>query len=351
MLKVVTYNVLSAALCTTDYYGLGAEICDQANRFPRVCEKLDKWVKDGGTIICLQEVALDWSGRLHTYFAKKGYYFIVSNYGSRSNGYMGVGIAFPLSEYTLEDSSIKVIADTKNGGWKPVYKNWKQKLWGTVLDWYHWLRRKDPNQAWHEARKRFNHMVSVKLSQGKHTFWVSTYHMPCLWWIPESILIHTALCLEEVHTQAGELPYILCGDFNFSPTSEAYHYVTGSFKRVPTLSPPPYCCTPFQFSDSTGMSSAYSEAMWKGRDHAFPADRETPRPFEPEYTHYTKTKPMKEPFKATLDYVFSRNINTRAVQAYVDKKRLQHDLLPSLEEPSDHLAVVARFNLDAINRC
>jgi exonuclease III len=53
------------------------------------------------SIICLQEVSIDWAGELQTLFANNKYHFITGMYGKRFNGYMGVGIAVPYEKYEL----------------------------------------------------------------------------------------------------------------------------------------------------------------------------------------------------------------------------------------------------------
>lgn len=50
------------------------------------------------SVIALQEVSMDWAGELHTFFAAEGYQFVTALYGRYFNGYMGVGLAWPISE-------------------------------------------------------------------------------------------------------------------------------------------------------------------------------------------------------------------------------------------------------------
>lgn len=42
-----------------------------------------------GSVICLQEVGLQWAGDLHVYFMAKGYSFVTAHYGKAFNNYMG----------------------------------------------------------------------------------------------------------------------------------------------------------------------------------------------------------------------------------------------------------------------
>ena len=42
-----------------------------------------------GSVICLQEVGIQWAGDLHVYFMAKGYSFVTAHYGKAFNNYMG----------------------------------------------------------------------------------------------------------------------------------------------------------------------------------------------------------------------------------------------------------------------
>jgi len=79
----------------------------------------------------MQELSLEWTGKLHCFFASRNYYLITTQYGNKFNGYMGVGIAYPMSKFILQEGDITRIADTKR-----VIKEVKQQ--GTISQ----LRRK-----------------------------------------------------------------------------------------------------------------------------------------------------------------------------------------------------------------
>ena len=128
--SVVTYNVLSSALASPDWF----RFCDPANlepdtRLSRVVSKLKSEI-DKRAIICLQEVSRDWSGKLHALFQQNGYTMIDSLYGIAISGYMGVGVAFPNEKWTAVDVDIRRVADTKeywhsapkreNTKWRPT---------------------------------------------------------------------------------------------------------------------------------------------------------------------------------------------------------------------------------------
>lgn len=117
--RVATYNILSSSLCVPSYYAFNdPKDLHAPTRLQRVQDKLDEQITRGA-VICLQEVSQDWSGQLHTFFARSGYYFVYSGYGSRKNGYMGSGIAFPLRLYDVESVSVKRISDTRRWPYTP----------------------------------------------------------------------------------------------------------------------------------------------------------------------------------------------------------------------------------------
>jgi hypothetical protein len=67
--------VLSSHLAEPTYFThCDPENLDADTRLARVMEKLDAECARGA-VIGLQEVSMSWSGRLHAYFAKRGYAF------------------------------------------------------------------------------------------------------------------------------------------------------------------------------------------------------------------------------------------------------------------------------------
>jgi mRNA deadenylase 3'-5' endonuclease subunit Ccr4 len=177
-IRIATYNVLSTNLCSKEYF----EHCDPKavqnnNRWELVKEKILERASSN-TIICLQEVSLSWTCRLHKLFNELDYQFIPANYGSTFNGYMGVAIAFPRSVFEVVDCEMVRVADTKSGGFAP--KEWKKRddppsittalstVWSAVAAWL-------PSRAsigekvekvvdpWNESERRHNRMVMVKL--------------------------------------------------------------------------------------------------------------------------------------------------------------------------------------------
>lgn len=110
--RVATYNVLCSELSEPDYF----THCDPKNldaetRYARVIARLGPEM-ERNAIICLQEVSRQWAGQLHSYFAQQGYYFVMDNYSKQQTGYMGVGIAVPISQYDVVECDMRRVADT-----------------------------------------------------------------------------------------------------------------------------------------------------------------------------------------------------------------------------------------------
>jgi len=193
-------------------------------------------------------------------------------YGSKFNGYMGVGIAVPLKKYEITDVNITRIADTKHHVSKRPSSLWKD-LFMHVLKWLTslWVLLKQQQQAqpavtdsfsiWDSALSRSNQMVSMRLKlikrgAGARRFTVSTYHMPCMYKLPQGLYysiyvlllspdtsiipgkpslhihdilvmtIHSALAAQHAQKYARDDPYVLMGDFNFTPSSPQYALLT-----------------------------------------------------------------------------------------------------------------------------
>ena len=206
-IRVTTYNVLSSQLARADYFSFCNPKWLQASyRLTKIKEKMDAEVARK-SIICLQEVSTAWAGNLHTYFAARGYHLITGLYGGKFNGYMGVALAVPLSEYDILDADVTRVADTKKvtrapkeSGLLHALKNifyWPALRMLKALGWY-----EPPKSAWDEALNKFNQMVVVRLrpkqaqqqaapsasadeSDTASSFVVGTYHMPCVFRIPQ----------------------------------------------------------------------------------------------------------------------------------------------------------------------
>lgn len=257
--RVATYNVLSSHLSGADHYStLNPDHLCPKNRLPVVLQKIDEEI-ERSSIICLQEVSHDWAGTFHAHFANKGYHLVTGLYGKRFNGYMGVGIAFKTSSFDVLGVDISRLSDKREGGWprKPkepkrnVVTRFAINLYGFAatttknflgLVGLYDAPRWPPQDAWSMAENRFNQLVTVKL-QDKATqksFAIGNYHMPCAFYKPAVMTIHTDLAARHVQKLAkeqdatdnesgkenGATPYVLAGDWNIKPDGSSYRLLT-----------------------------------------------------------------------------------------------------------------------------
>ena len=391
-IRVASYNVLSSCLSSPSHFvGVeNPEWCDPKYRLELIKEKLEsEFTKN--SVICLQEVSLEWAGKLQVFFEANNYAFVVSNYGNVWNGYMGVGIAYPRECYVLQEVDVTCISDTKT--WsasapapatavsttsttsttmttmtmttRKLFTSLYAMLIARFNVWSFSFKKKEsqPENPWEIAKSRFNRMVSLRLRPirygiSQHDFWVSTYHMPCVFKIPAVMTIHTALAIQHVYKLSGngKFPRIFAGDFNFKPKSPQYMLVTEAYLSRLVHDPydlethgkrtmPDVPCYPGdlwypRLAGSEGsMFSAYYETNGK----------------EPPFTNLALTKDMKngKSFAHTLDYVFFCGGAHKMLHP-CDTVQLANDelrslkSLPSQHEPSDHLLIAVDFEMSDV---
>lgn len=113
-IRIASYNVLSSSLCEPSYYtNSDPDALDPPQRLLRVIRKIEDEC-DKGAVVCLQELSRDWSGELHKLFAARGYHLINVGYGVKFNGYMGVALAFKMSDYELLDAGVERVSAMKD---------------------------------------------------------------------------------------------------------------------------------------------------------------------------------------------------------------------------------------------
>jgi hypothetical protein len=360
----VSYNVLSSSLAGPNHF----QHCDPAHlkedaRFPLVCDKLDEeCVK--GSIIVLQECSHLWTGKLHCFFAERGYQLITACYGRWFNGFMGVAIAVPTDKYNLLDVNIRRVSE---GLWLPSPKlGFFGKLWASIvaffLGWLIYLKLyKKPFDVWGESKYKGNDLISVlveprvgkshKETPGKR-FWVSTYHMPCAFLHPNLMVVHSALALQHIqnlskimpaaapapadaddeHVPAPEptyTPYVFLGDFNFKPGDACYDlYQVGKLDKAHPDRPNPLPGMKF-VPEVKPVRSAYLELLGS----------------EPEFTNNAHVK-KEQPFIETLDYIFISDEWDVTTVINLPSKDSLDGPYPDAYEPSDHLMIGAELTFN-----
>jgi endonuclease/exonuclease/phosphatase family metal-dependent hydrolase len=358
-------------------------------------------------VICLQEVCSEFAGGLHPFFAKRGYQFLTAAYGTRFNGYMGVGVAVPSSLFSIEDVDVVCIGETLGYNTSQERNNKNKEIpdlndLNAVQRSLRWIstpvrklssilrperanssETREPFDPFRASAFKHNHMISVRLKDRSKPenlpFCVSTYHMPCSFRKPQVMTIHAALSAQHAERFAGENAYILGGDFNITPQSSMYALLTqGSMETkhpdYPTLE-----------IESAGLSStsdgnnllhgllrskflktSNSARAQKAGDtdssHSFAPDEKTQFLFdptvtpmrsaykeslgtEPDFTNWAQVRDQ-EPFIDTLDYIFlSQHWKVCSVEDVPRRLEVQGPF-PIKERPSDHILISATLHLE-----
>ena len=329
--RIFSYNILSSHLSDPEHF----TACDRANldpntRLERTIAKLDLETNQK-SLICLQEVSISWAGKLHKFFVDRNYYFVTAQYGKPFDNYMGVGIAWPLDKYEIIDIDITRLSETRKWVNKPQLERIKEdiiKFFVTQLK----LDRRKYADPLNEAKRRSNQLVFVRLKDRNENnkFCVATYHMPCAFYAPKVMTLHTAMAVQWVQKLAREDAYILSGDFNIKPSDPQYELITtGAIDPDSVAYPEAKWGDTWQPSLSEPLRSAYQEAFGK----------------EPDFTNYAKVG-NKDPFIHTLDYIWlSTAWKVKSAMALPDRSEVNGPF-PNEVEPSDHIAIAADLILD-----
>lgn len=337
-IRVTTYNVLSSNLCDPKYHtSCTKENLDQANRYVKVKAMLQKEV-DSKAIICLQEVSTKWACSLHTFFAENKYQFITGLYGHKFNGYMGVAIAVPSDVYDLLTVDITKGSDTMKEIKQPKptsFQNFKKKY---LTDPFTRLKsifgyRNKPIDPWVESAWKKNDIVTVELKKksSDKSFFVGTYHMPCVFKVPPLMMIHCALYVQHLQRISNGAAYICTGDFNIKPDSEMYKMITtGTIDENNKEHYPPACAkyeNPLKLKIQP-LRSAIKVALGE----------------EPAFTNWGQTQDSP-PFIGTLDYIFLSDGWNVSSTAPLPSLEATVGPLPNDVQPSDHLLISATLSV------
>jgi len=343
-IRVVTYNVLSSHLARESHYPLlNPNHLAAHQRFPVVMKKLENEISTNtntNVIFCLQELSYDWAGKLHAFFANKGYHFVTGHYGKKFNGYMGVALAWPITSLETIDVNICRLADT--GSWPaPVETSALSKIVTSAistlrkaasktLQLVRQTEEKEDIDHWNLSENRANVMISVVLKdkQTKQEFCVSTYHMPCAYYAPMVMTLHAELAARHCQTIADGRPAIFAGDFNIKPNEPVYSFLTtGSRENLGDFDPAPKNGVSWE-PQAKPMRSAYASSP-----HG-----------EPNFTNHALAG--DRPFIDTLDYIFiSEAWNVDSVLS-IPMRDESGGPFPNLDrdEPSDHILIAANLS-------
>jgi len=370
-INIRQYNILSSALSEPDTFKFNDPLdCDPETRYTRLINKLQNEIKNNVPIFTLQEISLEWVNRLLIFFNDHNYIMIYNNYSSYVTDYMGVAICFSRDFYKLENVKMIKPRDIINERMKLKFADYlvqkqkniqeKQSIFGIfsfniLLNIYNRFFNKtyntkfndieDEYKMWQKASNKYNTLIMVQLQNiHKKSFVVGTYHMPCEFMHPKVMTIHSSIILQQIQEysnnpnnkltrlsgapDSNNLPYILSGDFNFTPTSPQYKWYTLE-KALPD-------------DDEAFTKLDKSDYFIHSRvTSVYPKLSE----LEPLFTCFSKTvykgKENNE-FKNTLDYIFvSDNISVKSVLPLPDYT----EYIPNTQEPSDHLMIGAELEI------
>ena len=373
-IRVVSYNLLSSHLAAPSHHTK----CDpdhlQAdNRFPKIIAKLQREIENSShhsssdsieetapVVFCLQEVSHDWARQLHVFFAERGYHFITALYGRKFSGYMGIGTAYPTAHFQTLDVDLCRLSDTRKGGWPKPREDLNQpSLFSKFI--YNPLMSAaqsigvlsiPPTNPWEKSQYRSNEFIAVQLQRRNKQqvnnnqtppIWIGNYHMPCAFREPAIMTIHCDLVAKRIQDLAKNDAFILAGDFNITPDSPHYTFLTsGQFNQqkddsTSSSSPSPY--PPIRYgvewqSNIQKMKSAYALHN-NGK--------------ESDFTNYAHNGAMSdESFIDTLDYIFlsdDHEWNVKDVHPLRHRDDVKDGPFPNADEPSDHVMIAATLQL------
>ena len=294
--NVITFNCGTPfSLIPSEYPDCDPVILDRLRRKNAILSLMTSWLRTS-PIILLQEVPYNWKQDFDRYFTKRGYTFYCMNYGQRTNGILGVGIAVPNS-YEIDPIQVEFIRVAD------------------YIDDINPLDYSSDNEVEsniENAKKRANLVVRMKihLNNGK-SFYLYNYHMPCAFKTPFVQMLHIQ-ALKRIITSFPNIPYILAGDMNILPTSKEYAFLTENNQY-------------FDTQLSITPKSSY-----------FIANKE-----EPKFTCFNYTTFAGE-FCGCLDYIFVSE------EFKVLKSHLlltTETELPNADCPSDHLPLRSVLSL------
>ncbi|GKY98656.1 hypothetical protein MPSEU_000822000 [Mayamaea pseudoterrestris] len=340
--RIVSYNVLSSHLAQPSHYSTyPVEHLDASNRLAIVLQKLQTELDANKRVIfCLQEVSHDWAGALHTFFSNRNYYMVTGNYGKAFNGYMGVCMAWPTKELETVDVSMARLSDQRVDGWPPADQVGAcMNVVKSIQKIYYRLTKTWPKaEPWADAERRNNIILTATLRdrETRKSFLVATYHMPCAFYAPPIMTIHSEMAAQytqRIAAEQGDVPYVLAGDFNIKPGDAPYKLLLtadASVSMDEASIPPTRNGFAWKSAPLAPMRSAYAECLQT----------------EPDFTNFARTGD-KEPFIDTLDYIFiSKEWKVDDVLK-LPHRDVAKGPFPNLDanEPSDHVLIAADLSL------
>lgn len=306
--NIITFNCGTPfSLVPSEYPDCDPAILDRLYRKNKIISLFTSWMRTS-PIIVLQEVPYNWKSDFERYFTRRDYKFYCMNYGQKTNGILGVGIAVPNFYEVDEAVDFIRVAD---------YIDIPEKFENDSVD----ILLNEIESYIQNSKKRANLLVRMKirLNNGKE-FYLYNYHMPCAFKTPIVQIIHID-ALKRILSLSSDIPYILAGDMNILPNSKEYFFLTENILSA---------------EDSAYFKKHTLIPKITPKSSYFIANKE-----EPEFTCFNYTKFAGE-FCDCLDYIFVSD------EFKVLKSHLlltTETELPNRDCPSDHLPLRSVLSL------
>lgn len=333
MLCIASYNVLSASLCTRkNYPTYDPEVLETSIRTKSILSKFDDLVISYD-IIHLQEVDKTLRYTIQDYFEQKNWkvYSNVSN-GNRFNGFMVEFTVVNTANVSVQSVESVLVSEQCKRYPKDIIPSWYDTIKVYLKDTYKYYSgqnstRKHP-PLWKAMKMKNNSMLILKVCIGDKKYVIGNYHMPYHSGSDEASAQMTGfvnLAAATLKSYAAGLPYVLAGNFNITPDSSAYQYVTTGDITNPKHDLHKISNGKWEYTPKCLLKSAY----W---------DKNV---VEPIFTNHSNAN-RAGPFTDTLDYIWmSRSLKCVDVLQLPDEA--PEGFLPNDNEPSDHLAIGAHI--------
>ncbi|CAF3301344.1 unnamed protein product [Rotaria socialis] len=328
-IRIVSYNLLAPIFGDRPemYRKCQPQFLKTDHRWNLIQSQLKQEINHhDNTIICLQEICLEFLPKLDLFFHELNYSFFQNLYGPPCTDYLGVGIAIPISMQLQSISYIR-IGDYMRSMSKP--RETKNGLFAWGQQWWQFLMNKFAEPAkdtWDLAMSQTNTLICLQVVIDHKIVYVANYHMPSLYLIPDLMQMHASVVKDCMFELAAGQNFILSGDFNLKPYDVTYRILTE--KGYDQNLPESYMYEiSYRPNSERALKSAYLEKNGA----------------EPVYTNFRDV--AKSPnFCETLDYIFFQgNLIVEKVLELPDQPLSES--YPDETHPSDHLLIAASFRL------
>lgn len=298
------------------------------------------------SIICLQEVSSEWANLIYPFFKRYNYFCLDNPYTDDSMD-MSLVTAIPStyallnSEYNDTRSLLKKINVKKDINLddrveygcfercsKFIRKCFRVNPYINDLNSH---ERKDMNyKKWKLAQRQPSKYIFVKLEDANgRQFCVANYHMPSKQKETLILASHTFMLIQKLNEFSLGAPFILAGDFSFTPDSLIYDKICHGYVcdfheliNIKKLQEEWDMWIPFK------LISAYYDFFHK----------------EPNFTRVTTTDKDNNIYE-TVDYIFSSPdltlVGITNVPLCLPSKAFTY---PGKNNPSNHVMISALFN-------